>query len=122
MIARVTGGSQVWMEGGWGEKLGADPSPQNIGMGHKPDTVRSLKFTKGDLKSYADAVREKTNAALESLSPEDLEKEIPDFFFPDQTIRVGEMHGRTLMIDNFHHSGHVCYLRGYYTGFGWLPF
>ena len=25
------------------------------------------------------------------------------------------------MIDNFHHSGQVCYLRGYYTGHGVAP-
>ncbi|MFC1491255.1 DinB family protein [Nitrospinota bacterium] len=121
VIAHVTGGSQVWSEGGWAEKCGADPAPENIGLGHSLETVHSLKFTEAVLKEYADAVREKTNAALKSLSPEDLEKEIPDFF-PDQTIRTGEMLGRALMIDNFHHSGQVCYLRGYYTGFGWLPF
>ncbi len=120
VIAHVRGDAQVW-PGGWAEKFGADPSPQNIGLGHKPETVRSLKFTLADLRNYADAVREKTKAALASLSPEDLDKEIPDFF-PDQRILAGEMLGRALMIDNFHHSGHVCYLRGYYTGFGWLPF
>jgi hypothetical protein len=120
VIAHVTDDTQVW-PGGWAEKFGADPSPQNIGMGHKPETVHSLKFTKAELKTYADAVREKTNAALKSLSPEDLEKEIPDFF-PGQTIRVGEMLGRGLIADNIQHSGQVCYLRGYHTGFGWMPF
>ncbi len=120
VIAHVTGAQQVW-PGGWAEKFGAHPSPQNIGLGHNLETVHSLKLTKGNLKKYADAVREKTSVALESLSPEDLEKEVPDFL-PGQTIRVGEMLGRGLMIDNFQHSGQVCYLRGYYTGFGWLPF
>ncbi len=80
-----------------------------------------MKFTRENLTGYAKAVRGKTSAALQSLSPSDLDKEIPDLI-PGQTIRVGELIGRAIMIDNFHHSGQVCYLRGYYTGHGWLPF
>ncbi|MEE9255721.1 MAG: DinB family protein [bacterium] len=49
VIAHVTGATQEWVGGGWAEKLGADPSPQNIGMGHDLETVHSLKFTKADL-------------------------------------------------------------------------
>ncbi len=120
-IAKVTEGSQTWADGGWGEKFGIDAAPDDIGFGHSLDKVRSMQFSKENLVGYTKAVREKTGAVLQSLSPSDLDKEIPDFL-PDQTIRVGELIGRAILLDNFQHSGQVCYLRGYYTGYGWLPF
>ncbi len=121
VIAHTTGGSQIWVDDGWGEKFETDPAPDNMGFGQKPDKVKSMKFTRDNLVGYARAVREKTKEALESLSPSDLDKETPDFL-PDQTIRVGELLGRAILLDNFQHSGQVSYLRGYYTGYGWLPF
>ncbi|MBT7856454.1 MAG: DinB family protein [Nitrospinaceae bacterium] len=121
VIAHVSGGSQVWTDGGWGEKFGVDPAPNNIGLGHSLETVHAIKPSKAGLSEYAKAVREKTKAALKTISPEELDKEIPDFI-PNQTIRAGVLLGRALLIDNVMHSGQVMYLRGYYTGFGWLPF
>ena len=121
VIAHVTNESQIWMNGGWGEKFGFEAAPNDIGFGHPIDKVKSMQFNKDNLVSYAVAVREKTNKVLSSLSPADLDKEVPDFV-PDQTISIGELIGRAIMLDNFHHSGQVCYLRGYYTGYGWLPF
>ncbi len=120
-IACVSGGSQIWGDEGWGEKFKTNPAPDNMGFGQKPDEVKSMKFTRENLVGYARAVREKTGAALKSLSPQDLDKEIPDMV-PGQTIRAGELLGRAILLDNFQHSGQACYLRGYYTGYGWLPF
>jgi hypothetical protein len=120
-IARVTGVSQIWVDSGWAGKFGMEASPDNMGFGNPPEDVRSMNFTRENLVGYAKAVREKTKTALQSLSPEDLDKEIPDLV-PGQTIRAGELLGRAILLDNFQHSGQVAYLRGYYTGHGWLPF
>ena len=119
-IAHGPGDPAVWTEGGWPEKFGLDIAPGDLGIGHTPEKARSLKFRKKDLAAYAETVREKTAAALGAMSPENLDREIPDIV-PDQTIRVGEFLGRSLTIDNFHHSGQICYLRGHLTGFGWAP-
>ena len=70
------------------------------------------------LQGYAAAVRDKTLAVLNLLTPADLEREIP---FPTGGTRtVGDFLG-ILMIDQFHHSGQVAYLRGYVMGKGWFP-
>lgn len=121
IIAQVTGSFQIWMDDGWGEKFETAPAPDNMGFGQKPDEVKSMRFSRENLTGYAKAVRERTIAALDSLSPADLDREIPDFL-PDTKIRIGELIGRGILLDNFQHSGQVCYLRGYYTGFGWLPY
>ena len=64
------------------------------------------------------AVREKTLAGLKTLSPADLDRELPA---PGGgTRKAGDFLGM-IMIDHFHHSGQVCYLRGYLTGKGWFP-
>src|SRR5215470_2676290 len=50
--------------------------------------------------------------------PADLERELP--FPAGGTRKVGDFLG-ILMIDQFHHSGQIAYLRGYVTGKGWFP-
>jgi hypothetical protein len=118
-IAGITQSAQVWAEGGWGAKFGADLEDRDIGVGHSPEKVASLTFTKEALLGYAGAVREKTLAALKGFNPAGLDKEVPD---PagGGNIKIGALLGR-FSIDNFHHSGQVCYLRGYFKGFGWFP-
>ena len=88
-------------------------------MGHSLEKVASLTFNKETLLGYAGAVREKTLAALKGFNPADLDKEVP---YPagGGSIKIGTLLGR-FSIDNFQHSGQVCYLRGYYKGFGWFP-
>jgi hypothetical protein len=69
------------------------------------------------LLGYLDAVREKSLAVLKSLSAEDLDREVPA---PGGgTRKIGDFLG-TIMVDNFHHSGQIAYLRGYLTGKGWF--
>jgi hypothetical protein len=94
--------------------------PGDIGFGHEPEKVHSLKFNKDNLKAYAETVRGKTNSVLASLSPDDMDTEIPDLI-PGQTIKKGMFLARALMVDNFQHSGQIAYLRGHLTGFGWSP-
>jgi hypothetical protein len=80
--------------------------------------VKAFKPTIANLKGYAAAVREKTLASLKALKPADLDCELPA---PGGgTRKAGDFLG-ILMLDHFHHSGQVCYLRGYLTGKGWFP-
>jgi hypothetical protein len=63
-------------------------------------------------------VREKTLTILPTLTPADLERELS--FPAGGTRTVGDFLG-ILLIDQFHHSGQIAYLRGYVTGKGWFP-
>jgi uncharacterized damage-inducible protein DinB len=109
---------QAWVDGGWHEKFGMPADPRNVGIGHTLEQVMELKPTVDALKGYMAAVREKTLDILKSLSADDLERELPA---PGGgTRKAGDFLG-ILMVDNFHHSGQVCYVRGYLTGKGWFP-
>jgi uncharacterized damage-inducible protein DinB len=118
ILSNISGKPQAWVEGGWSDKFDASADPGDIGIGHSLEQVMALKPTIEALKGYMAAVREKTLESLKALTPADLERELPT---PDGgTRKVGDYLG-IVMIDNFHHSGQVCYLRGYLTGKGWFP-
>ncbi len=70
------------------------------------------------LKGYGTAVREKILACLHSLSPTDLDRELPALGGGARS--VGE-YLEAFIRDHFHHSGQVCYLRTYLKGEGWFP-
>ena len=118
VVSGLTGESQVWAEGEWTAKFGMEVDPKNTGTGHSLEQVMALKPTMEGLRGYAAAVREKTFAYLKGLRPADLDAEVPTIL--GDTKRLGDYLGGFLA-DHLHHSGQVCYLRGYLTGFGWFP-
>ena len=115
-MAAVAGKEQVWISEKWHEKFDMDAEPKQIGFGDSLEQVMNLKFTKGDLIGYANAVRARTLPTLESLSAEDLEKETTDI--DGSAIKTAEYLGRVAS-DYHQHCGQICYLRGFITGFGW---
>ena len=117
IIANISGNSQAWIEGGWHSKFGAEADPAQNGMGDTMEKVKTFQVTGDNLKGYAAAVREKTLACLQTLTPADLDRDLP---LPDGgTRKAGDWLG-ILMIDHFHHSGQVCYVSGYIKGGPWL--
>ena len=110
---------QFWISDKWHEKFGMEPNPGQMGFGDSLEQVISLECKKENLLGYADAVRARASSVLKSLSPEDLDKEITATM--GQTIKIGDYLGR-VAADNIQHGGQICYLRGFITGFGWLPF
>jgi uncharacterized damage-inducible protein DinB len=117
ILSNVSGRPQAWVEGQWYEKFSM-AADTGVGAGDSLEQVAAFKPTLANLQGYAAAVREKTLAILQSLSAADLDRELPA---PrGGTRKVGDSLG-ILMIDHFHHSGQIAYLRGYLTGKGWLP-
>ena len=112
----VAGEEQVWIADKWHEKFDMAPEAMQIGFGDSLEQVMNLKFTKQDLIGYANAVRARTSSVLESLSAEDLEKEMTDI--GGNAAKTGEYLGRVAS-DYHQHCGQICYLRGHITGFGW---
>lgn len=117
ILSHISGRPQAWVAGQWHEKFGMPAEPHDAGVGHSLEQVMALQPTIAALQGYAAAVREKTLAVLPTLTPADLERELP--FPTGGTEKVGNFLG-ILMIDQFHHSGQVAYLRGYLTGKGWF--
>ncbi len=117
ILSNVGGKPQAWVDGGWHEKFGMAADLGLMGRGDSMEQVAAFQPTMEALKGYMAAVRENTLETLKGLSPEDLERELPA---PDGGTRKGGDFLGILMLDNFHHSGQVCYLRGYLTGKGWF--
>jgi len=116
ILSNISGRPQAWVEGKWHEKFGM-PANTGNGAGDSLEQVAAFKPTVANLQGYAAAVREKTLAVLKSLTPADLDRDLPA---PGgATRKVGDFLG-IVMIDHFHHSGQISYLRGYLTGKGWF--
>jgi predicted dithiol-disulfide oxidoreductase (DUF899 family)/uncharacterized damage-inducible protein DinB len=118
LISGLTGKPQAWVEGKWHERFGMDADPSNIGTGHNLEQVAGVKPTLKDLKGYSEAVRPNTLAYLGGLNPADLDQEV-DTILGDKR-RLGDYVGG-FFLDTLHHGGQVCYLRGYFKGWGWFP-
>lgn len=117
IMSSISGRPQIWAAGNWAAKFGMEADNDDRGIGHSMQQVAAFKASKADLLAYADAVREKTLAVLKDITPEDLDR---DLQVPGGTRKVGDSLG-ILMLDHFHHSGQIAYLRGYLTGKGWFP-
>ena len=118
ILSHISGLPQAWVTGTWYEQFGMPAEPQDYGAGYSLEQVMALQPTIAPLQGYAAAVREKTLTVLPTLTPADLERELP--FPAGGTRKVGDFLG-ILLIDQFHHSGQIAYLRGYLTGKGWFP-
>ena len=118
IISAVSGRPQTWVTGNWAEKFGMDADADDRGIGHTMEQVAAFKPSKDNLLGYADAVRAKTLAVLQELTPDDLDRDLPA---PGGTTRKAGDYLGILMLDHFHHSGQIAYLRGYLTGKGWFP-
>jgi hypothetical protein len=55
---------------------------------------------------------------LPSLDSADLEEEAPTILGDNRKL-ADYLAG--FLLDHFHHSGHIGYLRGYISGVGWFP-
>lgn len=118
IISAISGKPQIWQTGNWAEKFGMDPGNDDRGIGHSMEQVAAFKASKDDLLGYADAVREQTLSTLQQMTPDDLDRDLPA---PGGTTRKAGDYLGILMLDHFHHSGQIAYLRGYLTGKGWFP-
>jgi hypothetical protein len=118
ILSLISGMPQAWVAGKWHAKFDMPANPQDYGAGYSLEQVMALRPTIATLQGYAAAVRENTLAVLKTLPAADLERELPSPAGGTQT--VGGFLG-ILLIDQFHHSGQIAYLRGYLTGKGWFP-
>jgi uncharacterized damage-inducible protein DinB len=119
IIANISSAPQTWIAEGWHQKFGMDANPAGNGIGDSLETVAAFKTSVATLQGYAEAVRVKTLACLNTLTPADLDR---DLAAPGggPSRKVGAWLA-VILLDHLHHSGQVCYIRGYVTGKGWFP-
>ena len=119
IVANISGKAQAWIEDGWHQKFGMEASTALTGIGDSLEQVAAFKTSVTTLQGYAEAVRVKTLACLNALTPADLDR---DLAAPGggPARKVGAWLA-VILLDHLHHSGQVCYIRGYLTGKGWFP-
>ena len=114
MNERVGGGGDLWMAGGWREKLGF--SGETSGYGDKPDDIRSMPdVPMDDLLAYYDAVRAAAFEQLDRLTEADLGRQIPHPRMKDLNLAWVLGH---VLVEESQHLGQVAYIRGMIRGFG----
>ena len=105
-------GTELYEAEGWQKKLGT-PARESGGR-YTVEQLHAWPVPKLEiLQRYANSVREKTQAFLESVTPERL-FEVPS---PDRPDSVGTILGR-MSNEIAMHVGQIAYLRGVQRGLG----
>ena len=118
-LAAMEGTEHVWLRDRWHERFGRGDDASDRGRGHTSDEVRDFRSPGVDvLLGYYKAVRGRTDAFLETVSDEDLDRQVPNVT-GDGTVPMRVRLEMTL-VDNIQHSGQIAYLRGLLKGKGWF--
>lgn len=99
----IQGKELVLTSGGWAAKLGLSPDAKD----HDWNAVAQNHMT--ELQQYGTAVRQATDAYLDSLSDADLDKAI-DFFGRQESM--GWVIADTVLVHVAFHSGEIASLKG----------
>ena len=109
-LSEVAGTEQVWLSGGWAERLGLPLDPADTGYGHRPGQVALVTVKTGDqLIGYHDAVYERVVSYVRDLTDADLDKVVDESWDPPVTLGVRLV---SVLGDDFEHAGQAAYLRG----------
>jgi hypothetical protein len=109
-IAEILETEQIWVGDDWATRFGLAPEPHNVGFGHSPEDVASVRPDQPELLlEYLDAVDRRTRAFLETLTPSDLDRIVDRRWDPPVTLGVRLV---SIADDNLQHMGQAAYVRG----------
>jgi uncharacterized damage-inducible protein DinB len=120
-IASLMGEEQIWQKDNWHAKFNRDANPRDIGFGHTPDQIAA--FQSPDISTLLEYLRTTTNRTiqfLESLSEEDLDRELDESQYqPIPTVGVRLI---SILDDSVLHAGQAASVRGMIQGKGWQKY
>jgi hypothetical protein len=108
-LSDIAGLDQAWITGGWHQRFGMEPDPQNTGYGHGPDQVSAIPPDGGLLLSHHEAVADRTTEYVRTVDDLELDRIIDRSFNPPVTVGVRLV---SVISDNLQHAGQARYLRG----------
>lgn len=121
-ISDLAGRKQAWLSDGWHARFNMPPEPVDYASGHSQSEEQIDAFSAKDAKlllAYLDAVCERTQAYLSTLSVADLERVLDEpKYDPRPTVSVRLA---SVIVDGLRHVGQVEYLRGLLRQGGWFP-
>lgn len=110
-IADLLEEGQLWTDAGWHERFGMPADARDFGTRQTLDQVNAVNAPSAELLlGYYDAVAERTDAYLATLSADDLSRVLDEPQFqplPTVGVRIN-----SLIHHAAHHAGQIDYLRG----------
>lgn len=108
-LAAAFGRAQVWHEGGFSERFGLPFNPDATGYGQSPAEVAQVCPEPEMLRSYADAVAERTEELIAGVTEADLGRVVDERWDPPVTLGVRLV---SVIGDCLQHVGQAAYVRG----------
>ncbi len=109
-IADLGGGNQLWIDDGWGKKLGMSSDLEDHGYGHTSEQVGALVPPNATvLAEYQAPVAQRTDTYVRGLTEEQFDEIIDRAWDPPVTrgVRLTSVVNETAQ-----HVGQISYLRG----------
>ncbi len=100
----ILGKARLWDEQGWEEKIGS----RAPWRGENWDDLRGKPLTLDDVAQFQETVRAATDAYIETLTPEELDRRV---LFEGRERRIGDMLSM-LVVHNLSHAGEIAALKG----------
>ena len=115
-IADLSGNPQIWISNEWYLKFKRERDPLDRGFGHTAAQVSAFMCPSSDaLAKYHDEVRIKTFTFLDSLSDQELSREVETDHGPNTVAqRLANLLNEMII-----HGGQAAYVRGLLQGPNW---
>ncbi|WP_225753508.1 DUF664 domain-containing protein [Actinotalea sp. Marseille-Q4924] len=108
-VADAFGGEQVWVAGGWAQRLGLPLPVADTGYGHGPEEVAAVVAPVALLLGYHDAVHAQTLRHLRGVDAAALDRVVDRAWDPPVTLGVRLV---SVVADDLQHAGQAAYVRG----------
>ncbi len=109
-VSELLDTTQLWCDDGWAGRFGLEPDPSNIGYGHSPDDVATIRPDGPQLLlAHLEAVDHRTRLMLEGLAAADLDRIVDRRWDPPVSMGVRLV---SIADDSLQHLGQAAYLRG----------
>lgn len=109
-VAELLGEDQIWVRGDHAGRFGLEPDPDDIGYGHTPEQMRSVRPDGPDaVTGYLTVVDERVRGLLATVGSDDLARIIDRRWDPPVTLGVRLV---SVADDSLQHAGQAAYLRG----------
>ncbi len=119
-VARLSGAEQLWIAG-WAARFGMPPGPEDYGRSarHTREQVKAFHASAQQLLDYHNAAYERMRTYLNSLSADDLARELDEpQYSPRPTVAVRLV---SVLENAMTNEGQISYLKAYHRLGGWFP-
>ncbi len=120
-VSRLSGREQLWIGSGWAARFGMPPEPADFGRSaaHTREQVRAFRASAELLLNYHDAAYERMKTYLESLTAEELARQLDEpQYQPLPTVAVRLV---SVLENAMTNQGQISYLKAYHRLGGWFP-